>query len=549
MSKNIRALSFRKGLEDNLFEKIVEQKNMHKDQSDDALQETADKFLIGKSVVLGTSTFYDFIKDENLKKKAFICNGTACLVSGKQEKVKEKLLNFFSEDEIGHVACIGHCHENSAVLYDNKTYSLDDEEDLKLLLDQKYKENAYSIGTNLEAPVLISQIESLSEWYQLLEKINREKNKSIEELQRSNLRGRGGAGFPFFIKLRSAKDAIGAQKYIVCNADEGDPGAFSDMYLMEHQPHKVLFGMMAAGLISGANYGVLYIRAEYPNSIRRIQEAIDQLYEENLLGENILGLGFDFKFKVIKGAGAYICGEESSLLNSIEGLRAEVRTRPPFPATEGLYGKPTVLSNVETFANLHWILEHGGKAYAALGKGKSTGTKLVSLDGFFKHPGIYELEMGTPIESVFYDVAGGFKQKIKGMQVGGPLGGIVPASKFKDLSLDFESFAEQGFLLGHASFVCIPENFPMIRFLNHLFEFTKLESCGKCFPCRIGSTRGYELLESAMKNGNQIDRQLFEDLLETMQLGSLCALGGGLPLPVKNALTYFEDELRTYFKS
>jgi len=549
MSKNIRALSYRKELDDNLFEEIVKVKEKNNGLADQGLKSLSGKYLVGKSVVLGTSTFYDFLKEENLKKKIHVCNGTACLVSGKQVQLKDKLLKYYSEDEIGHVACVGRCHENSSVLYQGKTYSCHSDEDLEELIKTKSKsyENQYTVGANLENPILISEIEDIETWYSLLKNFISNKEKAIEELHKSNLRGRGGAGFPFYLKLNACKTAEADQKYIVCNADEGDPGAFSDMYLMEHQSHKILFGMMLAGLVTGANKGVLYIRAEYPHSIEKVEEAIDYLKKQKLLGENILNTGFNFEFKIIKGAGAYICGEETSLLNSIEGLRPEVRTRPPFPATEGLYGKPTVLSNVETFANIHWILENGGDAYAVIGNGKSTGTKLLSFDSYFKYPGIAEVKMGTSLKEVIYDIAGGFTRKIKGMQIGGPLGGIVPASKIDDLTLDFESFNQQGFLLGHASVVCIPENFPLIRFLSHLFEFTKDESCGKCFPCRLGSIRGLELLENAMHDKQKIDRVLFNDLLETLEIGSLCALGGGLPLPVKNALQYFEEELKSYF--
>jgi len=270
-------------------------------------------------------------------------------------------------------------------------------------------------------------------------------------------------------------------------------------------------------------------------------KAITYLNDQNLL-EN-------FKFKIIKGQGSYVCGEETALLNSIEGLRPEVRVRPPYPAQYGLFGKPTVLSNVETFANIHWILKNGGKAFAALGTAQSTGTKLVSLDSFFKRPGIYEIEMGTPLNHVFEAFGLGLKSNIKAFQIGGPLGGIVPTDKITELHLDFESLNEAGFLLGHASVVSIPESFPMVKFITHLLEFTAEESCGKCYPCRIGSYRGYEMLEKAQKEDYKIDRQLFDDLIETLEIGSLCALGGGVPLPIKNALQYFEPELKSYFHS
>jgi NADH-quinone oxidoreductase subunit F len=214
-----------------------------------------------------------------------------------------------------------------------------------------------------------------------------------------------------------------------------------------------------------------------------------------------------------------------------------------------LFGKPTVLSNVETFANVHWILEKGGQAYADLGTQKSTGTKLVSLDSYFNQPGIYEIEMGTPMETIFNDFGKGLKSEIKGWQIGGPLGGIVPAAKITALTLDFESLNQNGFLLGHASFVSIPKDFPMITFIEHLLKFTADESCGKCYPCRIGSYRGYELVKKAQESDYKIDRKLLDDLLETLEIGSLCALGGGIPLPVKNALKYFSEELTPYFKN
>jgi NADH-quinone oxidoreductase subunit F len=291
----------------------------------------------------------------------------------------------------------------------------------------------------------------------------------------------------------------------------------------------------------GADTGVLYIRGEYPESILAVEKAISYLKNHNLID--------DFKFKIIKGQGSYVCGEETALLNSIEGLRPEVRVRPPYPAQYGLFGKPTVLSNVETFANIHWILDQGGQAFASLGTPESTGTKLVSLDSYFKRPGIYEIEMGTKLAVVFEAYGQGLRSKVKAFQIGGPLGGIVPSDKVNELQLDFESLHKAGFLLGHASVVSIPEDFPMVQFMTHLLQFTAEESCGKCYPCRIGSFRGYEMLEKAQNEDYKIDRQLFDDLIETLEIGSLCALGGGVPLPIKNALQYFQPELKSYFQS
>jgi NADH-quinone oxidoreductase subunit F len=537
-NKNIRSLSYRKELDDNLFENVTELAK--KSAKEDEYHELAERFMIDDSVVFGTASFYDFLRPENQDKTIHVCNGTACMVAGSQENLIENLKEIVDSNKIGHAPCLGHCHHSHAFMYNDKTYSANSTEELTTIIEsKKYQENKYHIDCNT-TPILTSKIDSISNFYALAEDFKDKPEQVISALKTSNLRGRGGAGFPFYFKLDAVIKETSDQKYIVCNADEGDPGAYSDMYLMEHQPHKVLFGMLMTGITVGADTGVLYIRGEYPDSIRKIKNAIDELKE--------LGLLNNFRFKIIRGQGAYICGEETALLNSIEGLRPEVRVRPPYPAQYGLYGKPTVLSNVETFANVHWILENGGAAYAALGKGKSTGTKLVSLDSFFNRPGMYEIEMGTSLKTVFEEYGQGFKSDVKAIQVGGPLGGIVPLNKVDELTLDFESFAEQQFLLGHASVVSIPADFPMIKFLEHLLEFTADESCGKCYPCRIGSHRGYEMLKKAQHEDYKIERQLFDDLVETLEIGSLCALGGGIPLPIKNALQYFDDELKAYFK-
>ncbi|MEX1383115.1 NADH-ubiquinone oxidoreductase-F iron-sulfur binding region domain-containing protein [Lutibacter sp.] len=538
-NKNIRSLSSRKGLDDNLFENIVDLS--YENASKEEFQKLAKRFLIDDSVIVGTSSFYDFTREENLNKKIHICSGTACMVAKTQLNLKKNIENHFDKSEIGHAACVGRCHINNAFLFDDKTFSATNEKELSSIIsEKKYQENSYNIGCNTTS-ILTSKIENITEFYDLAEKVKNNPQQIIKEIKTSNLRGRGGAGFPFWFKLDAVIKESNPQKYIVCNADEGDPGAYSDMYLMEHQAHKILFGMYLSGLTVGANTGVLYIRGEYPDSIKIVGEAINELKEKNLIG--------DFKFKIIRGQGSYVCGEETALLNSIEGLRPEVRVRPPYPAQYGLYGKPTVLSNVETFANIHWILENGGSAYAELGTKQSTGTKLVSLDSFFNKPGMYEIEMGTSLSTIFNDYGGGFKSEIKGFQIGGPLGGIVPMHKISGLMLDFESLNSNGFLLGHASVVSIPTDFPMVKFLEHLMEFTSDESCGKCYPCRIGSFRGMEMLQKAQTENYKIDRQLFNDLLETLEIGSLCALGGGVPLPIKNALQYFEDELKQYFTS
>ncbi len=269
--------------------------------------------------------------------------------------------------------------------------------------------------------------------------------------------------------------------------------------------------------------------------------------DQGLTVTDINGSGFNFNFKVIKAQGAYICGEETALINSIEGQRPEVRVRPPYPTQQGLFNKPTVVNNVETQAAVPWILMNGGAAYKALGTERSSGTKLVCLDSFFNNPGIVEVEMGTSLDKVVNEVGGGFKEPVKALHIGGPLGGIVPTSKISELNIDFESFSQNGFLLGHASVVSIPEKMPMVKYLEHVFEFAAYESCSKCFPCRLGTTRGHEMLQKAINEDFKINSQLFNDLLSTLEQGSLCAHGGGIPLPVRNALQYFDDELRQYF--
>lgn len=549
MSENLSKLAGRRGVDDLLFERLVQRSKQTKTADPQELRSLAREFLVGNANVHGTLSFYDFLKTENQGKKVFICNGSACLVAGTQDVLKKKLLGYFKEEEIGHMCCLGRCHENSAYHFEGKNYSGKNGLEVNTVINQEGSNtDAYRVASNLQDPILTNTYPDEKDFIAFIKECLRcDKSQLLNEIKKSNLRGRGGAGFPMGLKLESCRNVLGEQKFVVCNADEGDPGAYSDRYLLEHQPHLLLFGMLMAGYIIGANRGVIYIRGEYPESVERVSREIAKWEKKGLLGENIDGTGVDFRFKIIEGAGAYICGEETALLSSIEGQRPEVRVRPPYPTQEGLFNLPTVVNNVETSASVYYILKNGGSQYAALGTGKSTGSKLVCLDGLFNQPGMYEIEMGTPLADVIYIFGEGFKRKVKAIQVGGPLGGIVPVEKINDLTLDFESFATHGFLLGHAGIVSIPEDFPMIKYLEHLFEFTADESCGKCFPCSIGSVRGKELIQKAQCEDFKIDRQLMNDLLETLEIGSLCALGGGLPLGIKNALQYFDKELKAYF--
>ena len=549
MSNNLSELLGRKGVNESLFDKMGRAALPDGTPSDEEMEKLAEEFLIGKANAFGTASFYDFLRPDNKGKKVYVCNGTACVCAGTQEKVIEDLKTNFNEDEIGHMTCLGRCHENSAFHYNGKNYSGSALSNLDEIVksDTDLNRDVYTVKAN-GRPVLTKPFTSIDEYYAPFKRaLKADSIDVLEEIKTSNVRGRGGAGFPKGLKLEFCRNAKSDVKFIICNADEGDPGAYSDRYLLEERPHSVLFGMLVSGYVTEANYGIVYIRAEYPEAAVIVQNAIDELKAKGLAGKNIEGSGFDFEFKIIQAQGSYICGEETALINSIEGQRPEVRVRPPFPAQKGLYNKPTIVNNVETLANLRNILEHGGAHWKSVGTEYSSGTKLVCLDSFFNNPGMYEVEMGTALSEVIDKLGGGFKSPVKALQIGGPLGGLVPVSKIKDLTVDFESFAKEGFLLGHASVVCVPEDFPIMKFIEHLFDFASYESCGKCFPCRLGTKRGHELSQKALNSDYKIDRKLFADLLTTLEQGSLCAHGGGIPLPVRNALQYFDDELRQYF--
>ena len=549
MSENLSALSGRKGLDQNLFEKLVEKAKADGTPENIELKALAKEYLMGDAITYGTASFYDFLRKEHEGVKAHVCNGSACLVAGTQDNVKTELSKHLKDEEIGEMCCLGRCHENSAFNYGDSNYSGTALEKLDEILANPSKDlgDNYTVDASCEQ-ILTNAPMTAGEYKSLFAKVlENGRDWALDQINDSNIRGRGGAGFPMGFKLNACKNESSEQKFIVCNADEGDPGAYSDRYLLEEQSMLVLFGVMTAGYIVGADHGAVYTRGEYPESVRAMKNAVEQLEAVGMHGEDIEGSGFNFKFKIIKGAGSYICGEETALLSSLEGQRPEVRVRPPFPAQKGLFNKPTIVNNVETLAAVPWIIKNGGESYAKIGTEKSTGTKLVCLDSYFNNPGMYEVEMGSSFKQLVYDIGGGFKEPVKAVHVGGPLGGIVPTSKIDELNVDFESFANGGFLLGHAGTVSIPEKFPMIEYLEHLFEFTEVESCGKCFPCSIGSVRGKEMVANSRNGGPKMDRALLDDLLETLEIGSLCAMGGGLPLGIKNALEYFDDELKEYF--
>jgi formate dehydrogenase iron-sulfur subunit len=359
---------------------------------------------------------------------------------------------------------------------------------------------------------------------------------TVEMVLASGLRGRGGAGFPCGIKWKTVAGAEADQKYIVCNADEGDSGTFADRMVMEGDPFMLIEGMAIAGFAVGASKAYVYIRSEYPHAIAKMETAI-------ALSAHLIA---PFEVEVRVGAGSYVCGEETSLLNSLEGKRGEVRAKPPLPALEGLFGKPTVVNNVLTLAAVPWILAYGGDAYAAFGMGRSKGTMPVQLAGNIKHGGLFEVAFGITLGELVNDIGGGTSsgRPVRCVQVGGPLGAYIPPSQF-DLQFDYEAFAAADALIGHAGITLFDDTVDMAQMARFAMEFCAVESCGKCTPCRLGSTRGVETIDQIIA-GNNVDKNLalIADLSETMKYGSLCALGGFTPYPVMSAIKHFPEDFR-----
>ena len=367
---------------------------------------------------------------------------------------------------------------------------------------------------------------------------------SVEEVVASGLRGRGGAGFPTGIKWRTTAGAGADQKYVVCNADEGDSGTFADRMLMEGDPFLLIEGMAIAAVSVGATQGYIYIRSEYPHAFDTFQRAIERARAGGLLGPSVLGSGKAFDLEARLGAGAYICGEETSLLDSLEGKRGQIRPKPPLPAIAGLFGKPTVMNNVLSFASTPWILEHGGKAYADYGVGRSRGSQPFQLAGNVRQGGLVELAFGLSIRELVEGFGGGTRsgRPIRAVQVGGPLGAYFP-EKLLDTPLDYEAMLAAGGMLGHGGIVVFDDTVDMARQARFAFDFCAKESCGKCTPCRIGSVRGVETVDKIIAGRDrQKNVQLLRDLCEVMTDGSLCALGGLVPMPVMSALNHFGED-------
>lgn len=520
------------------------------------------------------------------KYHVLICGGTGC-TSSKSELIKENLEKILKEkgleDEIQVVrtGCFGFCEQGPIVKFlpDNTFYVQVKPEDAEELVNEhiikgrKVERLLYTEPTEKEKideskkmPFYKKQIrvalrnaglinpEDIDEYiandgYQALAKaLSLKPEEVVEEIKESGLRGRGGGGFPTGLKWGFAQKAKGDIKYVVCNADEGDPGAFMDRSVLEGDPHSVIEGMAIAGYAIGANQGYVYIRAEYPLAVKRLQNAIKEAKEYGLLGENILGTDFSFDLEIRLGAGAFVCGEETALLASIEGYRGEPRTKPPFPANKGLWGKPTIINNVETFANISPILLKGAKWFRSLGTEKSPGTKVFALAGKVNNVGLVEVPMGTTLREVIFDIGGGIRnnKKFKAVQTGGPSGGCIPA-EYLDTPIDFDTLTALGSMMGSGGMIVMDEETCMPDVAKFYLEFSVEESCGKCTPCRIGNVRLLEILDKITSGRATLeDLERMKILGETIKDSALCGLGQTSPNPILSTMHYFKDEYEAH---
>ena len=372
----------------------------------------------------------------------------------------------------------------------------------------------------------------------------------VDEVKRSGLRGRGGGGFPTGVKWSFCKASPGETKYLICNADEGDPGAFMDRSVLEGDPYGLIEGMMIGAYAIGCKFGYVYVRAEYPLAIKRLQKAIDTCYERGILGKDCMGLGFSFDMRIKAGAGAFVCGEETALMASIEGQRGMSRPRPPFPAVRGLWGYPTNINNVETFANISYIFYNGAEWYASIGTEGTKGTKIFALTGKVKHTGLVEVPAGTTMREVIFDVCGGIlnNRKFKAVQAGGPSGGCLPAEAL-DAQVDYDSLIKAGAMMGSGGLVVMDETTCMVDIARFFLNFTRAESCGKCIPCRIGLKIMLEILERITRGeGQEGDLELLESMAYDIKKSSLCGLGQTAPNPVLSTLRYFRHEYEAHIK-
>lgn len=499
-----------------------------------------------EAAVHGVSTFYDDLLAPRGARHVRVCTGTACFAACGADHVDALREGFGLElgerradgaVSLAETVCLGFCHSAPA-LRDGDVVDAGPGAVARVLAGEARAAAEPAWESLLPEPVLTRP----GEWAGLRRALAELGPEALlEEVEAAEVKGRGGAGFPAGTKWRFARDAAGEEKFVVANGDEGDPGSYIDKYLMEQSPELVLEGMALAALAVGASHGFVLCRSEYPLSKPLLEAAAERARAEGLLGEDVLGSGFGFDVTVIEGAGSYVVGEETALLACLQGLRGTVSARPPFPAERGVHGQPTVVNNIETLANVPFVAARGAAAYRALSPGTETaGSKLVCFNERFARPTVVEAPFGITVRELCEEVAGGLRDgaAIKAVQIGGPLGGILPASLL-DTPFDFESLAAVGCMVGHGSILAFDEETEMRDVARHLLRFGAHESCGKCFPCRIGLQRAHE--EFAAEG--PVDRARFEALLEALELGSLCAHGGGMPAPLRSLLEHFPEEL------
>ena len=525
------------------------------------------------------------------RSQILLCGGTGCTSSGsatlvkefKKELVKHDLMD---EVEIVVTGCFGLCELGPVVIvYPEGTfYSRVEPSDVAELVSEHLVKGRpldrliYSDKKDGQHPLSIDELgfykkqkrialancgvidpEDIEEYlafdgYMALEKVlfKMTPQEVIDEVKASGLRGRGGGGFPTGMKWQFAHNAVSPDgvKYVACNADEGDPGAFMDRSVLEGDPHRIIEAMAIAAYAVGAQKGYVYVRAEYPIAVKRLQIAIDQAKDYGLLGENIFDTDFAFDLEIRLGAGAFVCGEETALMNSVEGKRGEPRPRPPFPANKGLFERPTVLNNVETYANIPSIILNGADWFASVGTEKSKGTKVFALGGKINNTGLLEIPMGTTLREVIYEIGGGIPngKKFKAAQTGGPSGGCIPASEL-DIPIDYDNLTSIGAMMGSGGLIVMDEDNCMVDVARFFLDFTQDESCGKCPPCRIGTKRMLEILERICDGkGEEGDIERLEELAEGIKASALCGLGQTAPNPVLSTIKYFRDEYEAHIK-
>ncbi|MFZ7120972.1 MAG: NADH-quinone oxidoreductase subunit NuoF [Eubacteriaceae bacterium] len=521
------------------------------------------------------------------RSQILICGGTGCHSSGSSNLIQEfkkefKKYGISEEIEVVKTGCFGLCELGPVVIVypEGVFYSKVQVSDIGELVEEHFVKGrvltrlVYDKSIEENKTISLNEVEFFKkqkrivlkncgvidpenideylafEGYKALQKVllNMESQQVIDEIKNSGLRGRGGAGFPTGLKWQFTCNAIGDIKYVVCNADEGDPGAFMDRSVLEGDPHALIEAMAIAAYAVGSNQGYVYVRAEYPIAVKRLSIAINQAKNYGMLGTDIFGSGFNFELDIRLGSGAFVCGEETALLNSIEGKRGEPRPRPPFPANKGLFGKPTLLNNVETYANIPSIILNGAQWFSEIGTEKSKGTKVFALGGKINNTGLLEIPMGTTLREIVYEIGGGIPEgkKFKAAQTGGPSGGCIPAQHL-DTPIDYDSLIEIGSMMGSGGLIVMDEENCMVDIARFFLDFTCDESCGKCPPCRIGTKRMLEILEDICNGkGEKGDIEKLEELALGIKSAALCGLGQTAPNPVLSTIKYFRNEYEAH---